>query len=427
MPEVVRGSRASLQVDRPPLGSPDGLGPSSPVREARNVHFGPESPGLNREEMPTPGLRAVDTGLSTMSGTERRKSRDQARKERKTEPERDAYYDSRAATKREFRRRASTLQEYYAQNPTLLPQLPFTWRHGWKRWKLFFTIFLIIVDACVIPIVLFYTMKFIGHIEGWIIFAVVATIWGGPTYVEFAVRSLRLWKKENFFRPLGSNNKWAFDITHWISVLTITAVTALLIVGSAPHIVWLRVLSMPAPAILYCIGGSVFALTMWSLSGKRAPFRISSTEKGGEVYPGVYYLIEDVVAVNANAGRPFREALAARYKASPRFRRMIKVQSLFWSIPSLIVAIACTVVVVIHPVSKDVAYGVGWGVPFVFIGIWVVITIPWVRRDMHKETVTWEEDCGIAPGTRQKEKQLQLEPTDSERETPKEPVPQPEP
>jgi hypothetical protein len=69
----------------------------------------------------------------------------------------------------------------------------------------------------------------------------------------------------------------------------------------------------------------------------------------------------------------------------------------------------------------------GWGVPFVWIGIWTVITIPWVRHDMHKETVTWEEDCGIAPGTRHKEKQMQLEPTDSERETPKDPVPEPEP
>lgn len=187
----------------------------------------------------------------------------------------------------------------------------------------------------------------------------MATIWGGPTYVEFAVRCWRLIKKEDFFRPLGTSSRWAFDITHWIFVLTIAAVTALLIIGSAPHIVWLRILSLPGPALLYCLGGSIFILTMWSLSGRRAPFRISSTPKGGEVYPGVYYLIEDVVAVNANAGRPYREALAARYKASPRFRRMIKQQSLFWSIPSLIVAVACTVVIVIHPVPKEVAYGIG--------------------------------------------------------------------
>ena len=376
MPEVVRGSRASFQVDRPQHGSEDGLEPSTPVQEPRNVHFGPESPGLEREETPTPGLRGTNTGLSTMSATERRKSREHARRERENEPERDAYYDSRAATKREFRRRASTLQAYYSQNPTLLPQLPFTMRHGWKRWKLFLTIFLIIIDACVIPLVLYYTLKFSGHVQGFIsmmasffvvtpadsryaVFAVVATIWGGPTYLEFAVRSWRLWKKENFFRPLGSSNKWAFDITHWISVLTITAVTSFLVIGSAPHIVWLRVLAMPAPALILCIGGCVLIITIYSLAGIKAPFRISSTEKGGEVYPGVYYLMEDVIAVNAGAGRPFREALAARYKASPRFRRMIKVQSLFWSIPAVLVAIACTIVVVIHEVDKNVAYGVG--------------------------------------------------------------------
>ena len=198
------------------------------------------------------------------------------------------------------------------------------------------------------------------------VFAIVATIWGGPTYFEFAVRSWRLWKKENFFRPLGSNNKWAFDITHWISVLTITSVTALLVIGSAPHIVWIRVLSLPAPAILFCLGGSVFAITIWSLAGLKAPFRISSTGKGEQVLPGVYYLMEDIVAVNANAGRPFREALAARYRASPRFRQMIRNQSLFWSIPALIISIGCIVVVVIHSVDKNVAYGIGMFSPVEF-------------------------------------------------------------
>ncbi|KIX08200.1 uncharacterized protein Z518_02856 [Rhinocladiella mackenziei CBS 650.93] len=414
MPEVVRGSRVSLQQER------GAYPPSTPNREPRNVHFSPEShPAL--EPSPSQTLSAVDTGLSTASG--RKRSREYKRRRSQDEPERDAYYDSRAATKKEFRRRASTLQEYYAQNPTLLPQLPFTWRYGWRRWKLFFTIFIMVVDACVVPIVLYYTMTFAGNVEGWIVFAVVATIWGGPTYVEFAVRSWRLIKPENFFRPLGTSNRWAFDITHWILVLTITAVTALLIVGSAPHIVWLRVLSMPGPAILFCLGGSIFIITMWSLSGRKAPFRISSTPKGGDVYPGVYYIIEDIVAVNANAGRPYREALAARYNASPRFRRMIKQQSLFWSIPSLVVAIACTVVVVIHPVPKHVAYGIGWGVPFFWAGVWTAIAIPWIRREMHKETVTWEEDCGIVPSEKKAHKKL--DPNDSEHEATKEPEPEP--
>ncbi|KAJ6785664.1 hypothetical protein PWT90_00957 [Aphanocladium album] len=163
----------------------------------------------------------------------------------------NAYYDSRAATRAEWKRRAKTLQEYYDDNPSLLPQLPFTWHHGWRRWRLFIFAFLVFVDACAIPIALYYGMWYAGNVEGYIIFAVVTTIWGGPTYLEFAIRTLRLIKEERFYRPLGTNSRWCFDLVTYTSIITITAVTALFVVGSVPHIVWLRVLSMPAPAILW--------------------------------------------------------------------------------------------------------------------------------------------------------------------------------
>ncbi len=159
MPEVVRGSRASLQLDR-------NASPGTPSQERRAVHFGPESPPP--DDVPTPGINAVDTGLSTDSGRRRSSQHRRRRTQDMTSPERAAYYDSRAATKREFRRRASTLQEYYQEHPELLPQLPFTWRHGLKRWKLGFTIFIMVVDACVVPIVLYYSLKFAGHVQGWI-------------------------------------------------------------------------------------------------------------------------------------------------------------------------------------------------------------------------------------------------------------------
>lgn len=93
--------------------------------------------------------------------------------------------------------------------------------------------------------------------------------------------------------------------------------------------------------------------------GKPAPFRISSTAKGEPVLPGVFYIVEDVVAVNANAGRPYREAIHARYNASPRFRKMMMTQSLFWSVPSIVIAIVLVVLICIHEVDKEVAYGIG--------------------------------------------------------------------
>lgn len=198
-------------------------------------------------------------------------------------PEAPAYYDSRAATREEWKRRAKTLQEYYDDNPHLLPQLPFTWHHGWKRWKLWIFAFLVFVDASAVPIALYYGMKYAGDVEGWIIFAVVTTIWGGPTYLEFGIRTLRLIKKERFYRPLGTTGRWCFDMLTWASTLTIFVVTALFIVGSAPHKVWLRVLCMPAPAILYCLGGTLALITLYNHMGWVAPFRISSTAKGEKV------------------------------------------------------------------------------------------------------------------------------------------------
>ena len=96
------------------------------------------------------------------------------------------------------------------------------------------------------------------------------------------------------------------------------------------------------------------------------------------------------MAVNAGAGRPYREALAARYHASVRFQRMLYVQSLFWSIPSLVLAVALTVVAVIPPVPPTVAYGVCWAVPFLWAFPWALISIRWCKRDMVRERLEWE-------------------------------------
>jgi hypothetical protein len=91
----------------------------------------------------------------------RRKSHDETRNA-------SAYYDSRASTRREFKRRASTLSEYYAKNPTLLPQLPYSLRRGWRRWKVIGMGIMMVIDACVVPIILYYALTFGANIQEWI-------------------------------------------------------------------------------------------------------------------------------------------------------------------------------------------------------------------------------------------------------------------
>ena len=159
MPEVVRGSRASEDGPRPSMQQPRGVRFDT-VPEAEDTM---ERPPLTTNESGSAG-----SGLRKQSSDTSRRFERRGTIPLEERADADAYYDSRAATKREFKRRASTLQEYYALNPTLLPQLPFTWHHGWRRWKLFGLIFLIFVDACVMPIVLYYAMKFAGHVQGFI-------------------------------------------------------------------------------------------------------------------------------------------------------------------------------------------------------------------------------------------------------------------
>lgn len=273
MPEVRRGSLQVQSDSAFSFGEAASGSRPFPVEHnsADRVRFAAndESPSTPIPRRNTIGPSYPDTPRRSISYAQR--------------PEAEAYYDSRAATREEWKRRATNLQDYYDDHPDLLPQLPFTWHHGWKRWKLFLFAFFVFVDASAVPIALYYGMYYAGDVEGWIIFAVVTTIWGGPTYLEFGIRTLRLIKKERFYRPLGTTSRWCFDMLHWASTLTITVVTALFVVGSAPHKVWLRVLCMPAPAILYCLGGVLAFLSLYNQMGWRAPFRISSTAKGEKV------------------------------------------------------------------------------------------------------------------------------------------------
>lgn len=299
MPQVRRGSR-SLDWHTRPLAtilssdnaSPNAIEPPNDVNPDSRPPAGSSGPNNNNHNrnitISPPEPPSLDSHSQSVPGSPISSSPALHEPPRRSlsyalRPSAPAYYDSRAATRTEYARRGRTLQEYYDANPLLLPQLPFTWHHGRRRWRLFLFAFFAFVDASVVPIALYYALNYAGHVEGWIIFAVVTTIWGGPTYLEFAVRTFRLIKKERFYRPLGTDSRWCFDMLTWASVITITAVTALFIVGSAPHIVWLRVLCMPAPAILYCLGGVMALIMLWHVMGWKAPFRISSTAKGEPV------------------------------------------------------------------------------------------------------------------------------------------------
>lgn len=114
---------------------------------------------------------------------------------------------------------------------------------------------------------------------------------------------------------------------------------------------------MPVPSILLLAASVDICCTLCCHLHLKLPFRISSLPRGEEFRPGVYFYMEDVVAVDGNGGRPYRTALDSRYRASVKFRQMLVKMSLFWSIPALVVSAATTAI--IFSVPDVVAFGIG--------------------------------------------------------------------
>jgi len=119
----------------------------------------------------------------------------------------------------------------------------------------------------------------------------------------------------------------------------------------------------------------------------RTPFRISSTEKG-EIWPRfIYVIIEDVVAVDCNGKREWRQAWKERVAASKPMRHTLKRLSLFWAIGGLCTSAICLGLLWgFDSVSgKQAGYALGWLLPWAWIIPSAVATTFYVKHRLKDE------------------------------------------
>lgn len=147
---------------------------------------------------------------------------------------------------------------------------------------------------------------------------------------------------------------------------------------------------MPVTSLLYVFGTEMLIQDGMRLLGIPAPFRISSMPKHSQLRPGIYWIIEDVVAVDGQGGVEFRERLNVRYEASHDFRQMLHRLTLFWGIGAELAAAVITILV--FTLERDAAYSVGWAAPFIWAGVWTLITFQWVKRSLRHEERRWLEN-----------------------------------
>jgi hypothetical protein len=280
-------------------------------------------------------------------------------------------------------------------DPTEPPPLPYNLRQHKLTICVFW--FLIVSEICFIPISFFYGLWFASKLNHGVLFAIITSVFGFITGYEYTARAFLLLLPRDEFRPLnGCKRFWDFDTTQWILVAPYSVMTGVLIGFSIPREPLVRGLALPM-ALGMIILGSFFILSGYAhyKGWKLRYFRLSSHAKGAVCPPLTFCIMEDVVAVDGGGGNTYRRAALKRYESSPRFRKMLIQILWFWAIPAVILGIV--LIILIYTVRKEVAYGLGWGVPALWAALWTEGTILWTQRSLRIEKENWVSDRTTPP------------------------------
>jgi hypothetical protein len=155
------------------------------------------------------------------------------------------------------------------------------------------------------------------------------------------------------------------------------------------HAFQIRLLSLPAALLMFLVATLTFLSLMLNYLEVRLPFRFGSLDRGNILRPAIFYIVEDVVAVDGEGGMEYRKAFGARYDESHIFRGMIWKLSVFWMVAFYAMAVLFTVLVLTLPVAA--VYVIGWAAPFPLAGLLAVGTIFYVKSELRKERNEEEE------------------------------------
>ncbi|MCJ1446995.1 MAG: hypothetical protein MMC23_007503 [Stictis urceolatum] len=264
------------------------------------------------------------------------------------------------------------------------PPLPYNLKD--HKLSIFWNWTLIVLDSACLPIILYWSLIYAAGVKPVITFAIITSVCGILSPIKYFFGILRLIKKDSDFIPMGSK-RWRLDYFHVTFSVGYTAYLIELIIGSAPHVPIVRLLALPAPTLVFCMGIMILIPQLRYTMGKPHIYRVSSYDRGHAARPGVYPYIEDVVAVEGFGGLAWRQAIDDRYEASPYFQRMLSKLTWFWLAGCFIMPAVCAVVIALC--IEPVGYTFGWAVPFIWAALWAWITILWTKRMLKKERANW--------------------------------------
>jgi hypothetical protein len=242
---------------------------------------------------------------------------------------------------------------------------------------------IIVLSSGVLPIVGFFALRYGADVELNICLAPWLGFMGATSIFSLLKRSWDLIKKNSDCRPLGQQSRWAMDFFGWNFLFGFIVLSVIISLGIAFEN--LTVVALPLTVLLLYVCFELILVEILMAANIRAPFRCSSVRKGDILKPGVFIIVEDVVAVDGKQGRAFRQAWSERYESSAVMRAHLKKMDWLWGCTGLaVVAVVWGVVFGVD--NKEIGYALGFALPWVWAGAMTVLTISMSKSMLRRES-----------------------------------------
>ncbi|EIW80620.1 hypothetical protein CONPUDRAFT_105698 [Coniophora puteana RWD-64-598 SS2] len=271
------------------------------------------------------------------------------------------------------------------------PPLSFTLRSGRRLTKCALFLGFVIFDTGILPLILFYALRWSAHLSITINLAIITSVIGLGSSAKLTHRTYLLWyaKGCESRRPIGSG-RWGLDATHFFGSWALFAFLVPLIIGSSMTPASVPIVSMALPCQMLslsvpCLISAIFDHHL------RLPVRISSLPPGEILPPFPYTLVEDVIAVDGGGGLAFRQEWRHRYEDSVIIRSLVRQLAFMWGLSGTI--IGALLIVAAWLATTDTAYGLAYGIPWVWVLVCIPVTVLYVQSQLRREHQEWYKEC----------------------------------
>jgi len=266
-----------------------------------------------------------------------------------------------------------------------LPPLPFHLRD--HKGAVAFIFIVMVIDHGLFPPAFYFGVQYATNIDTTVIFGIITAVFGIVLGIECLVRSLKLIIKSPMFRPLGQEARFGMDFWQFSFTACLIINVVCVSVGTALEPPFINLMAMPMPTLIFNLSWLLLLSDYLHEKKIRTPFRISSTPKG-EIFPRfIYVIIEDVIAVDCNGKREWRQAWKDRVDASKPMRETLTRLSRFWAIGGLCTSALCWGLLwgFDSITGKEAGYAVGWLLPWAWIIPSTIFTTFYVKKRLRDE------------------------------------------